>query len=65
VAGAPRELELEDCLPPTFDGGKWTPRALGKLMSTHQGKFYGKPLLALRSKDRQGMKWWSIQEWAQ
>lgn len=66
VIGAPRVLALEDALPPTFDGGVWNARALGKLMSAHEGRWYGKPLLALRRKtDHKGISWWRIEEWTE
>ena len=66
VAGASRALELEDAMPPTFGGGTWNARALGKLMSAHEGRFYGKPRLGLRRKvDHKGISWWRIEEWTE
>ena len=57
---------LEDALPPTLDGGKWTTRSLGKLMSSQEGKWYGKPRLALRRKiDGSQISWWRVEEWAE
>lgn len=65
VISAPSQFALEDAMPPTFDGGKWTTRALGKLMAAHEGRFYGKPQLALRRNNRQGISWWRVQEWTE
>ena len=56
----------EDAMPPTLDGGKWTPRSLGKLMASKQGQFYGKPLRTLRRKnDHSGIAWWRVAEWVE
>lgn len=57
---------LADALPSTLDGGKQSSRSLGKLMSGHEGKWYGqRPKLTLRRKqDASSISWWRVEEWA-
>jgi len=62
---AATDRPLENALPSTLDGGKYTPKSLGKLMSGHRGKWYGKPKLALQRKvDGSSISWWRVEEWA-
>ena len=62
---AATDRPLENALPSTLDGGKYTPKSLGKLMSGHRGKWYGKPKLALQRKvDGSSISWWRVEDWA-
>ena len=56
--------QLADALPSTLDGGRHTTKSLGKLLGSHEGKWYGKPKLALRRrKDGSEISWWRVVEW--
>ena len=65
LADAATDRALDDALPPTLDGGRWTTRALGKLMASHEGKYYGQPLRTLRHKVKQDISWWRVEEWTE
>lgn len=64
LTDAAADSELADSLPSTLDGGKWTTRSLGKKLSDHEGKWYGRrPKLTVRRKqDSSEISWWRVEE---
>jgi hypothetical protein len=64
LTDAAADRQLADALPSTFDGGPYTTKSLGKLMSGHAGKWYGTPKLTLRRKlDHSQISYWRVEEW--
>jgi len=64
LTDAAADRDLADALPSTIDGGKHTPKSLGKLLSGHEGKWYGRqPKMTLHRKlDHQQTSRWRVDE---
>jgi hypothetical protein len=64
LTDAATDRDLADALPSTIDGGKHSPKTLGKLLTGHEGKWYGhQPKMTLRRrKDNHSTSWWRVDE---